>query len=443
MPQAASENRASDVLASPSWGQLHVGAVLAQRFGMTIRAVETIQIPYGQSSSNLCVPKGSVNAVACKGTAAQRDDLAEVLGEREFRRYAGQRTLCIVNDGTRPTRTRDVIEKGGLDCHYIVATGAHAAPSQEELTFVFGPRFKEKRILIHDARWSPCKRIGATSYGTPVSFNESIFQYERILIIGSVEPHYFAGFTGGRKGLLPGVSAYETIEKNHSYYFSPGATSLNLKGNPVHEDMMEAVGMLDLPILSLNMVIGRDNEIVGAFCGSLENSLSKAAELAQSHYSIDIAEQADLVIACAPYPMDADLYQSQKGLVNAAQACKRGGLIVLVSQCRNGIGPKTFYEFMTRHDSLKDVLSYAQENYRLGYHKAASFAEILLEHEVKVISDLPSGVLPPLHIKASTFRELEESIASVADDGGMILYMPHASVTIPVVASGATWGTSR
>ena len=103
-----------------------------------------------------------------------------------------------------------------------------------------------------------------------------------------------------------------------------------------------------------------------------------------------------------------------------------------------GLTTKTFYEFMTRHDSLKDVLSYAQENYRLGYHKAASFAEILLEHEVKVISDLPSGVLPPLHIKAWTFRELEESIGSVADDGGMILYMPHASVTVPVVASDAT-----
>jgi nickel-dependent lactate racemase len=395
--------------------------------------VETIQVPYGKSHFNLSVPEGSLSLVACEAKAPHEDDLADILESQTFRRYADHETLCVVNDGTRPTRTRDVIEEGGLSCHYIVATGAHASPTEEELIYIFGPRFEEKRILIHDARRSPCKKVGVTSRGTPVKFNESIFKYERILIIGSVEPHYFAGFTGGRKGLLPGVSAYETIEKNHSHYFSPGATSLRLEGNPVHEDMMEAVGILDLSILSLNMVVGKDNEIVGAFCGSLEDSLSEAAGVAQSYYSVEIAEQADLVIACAPYPMDADLYQTQKALVNAARACKTGGLIVLVSQCRNGIGPTPFYELMTTHGSLEDVLSFAQENYRLGYHKAASFAEILLEHEVKVISDLSSELLPPLHMEAWTFCELKKSIAAVADGGGMILHMPHASVTVPIV----------
>jgi nickel-dependent lactate racemase len=199
--------------------------------------------------------------------------------------------------------------------------------------------------------------------------------------------------------------------------------------------MMEAIGMLDLPILNLNMVVGADDDVVGAFCGSMKDSLTEAAKLAQSYYSVEIAEKADLVIACAPYPMDADVYQSQKALVNATRACKTGGLIVLVSQCRNGIGAKAFYEFMTTYDSLEDVLRFAQENYRLGYHKAANFAETLLKHEVKVISDLPAELLFPLHMEAWTMGELEKVIAAVANDGGTVLYMPQASITVPAIVS--------
>lgn len=395
--------------------------------------MKTVQIPYGTSHFLLSVPKDNFTALSSREIVPRQDAVNEIVDTQKFRDYAGSTTLCIVNDGTRFTKTRDIIDQGGLDCQYIVATGAHAPPTEEELIYIFGPTFKGKRILIHDARRSPCKKVGVTSRGTPVKFNESIFKYDRILIIGSVEPHYFAGFTGGRKGLLPGVSAFETIERNHSHYFSSDATSLRLKGNPVHEDMMEGVGMLGLPISALNMVVGRNNKILGAFYGNLEDSLSEAAKLAQSYYAVEIAERADLVIACAPYPMDADLYQSHKALLNAARACRTGGTIALVSQCRNGIGPTTFYELMAAHDSLEDVLSFAEENYKLGYHKAASFAEILLEHEVKVISDLSSELLLPLHMETWTPCELEKAIAAVADEGGAIVCMPQASVTVPIV----------
>jgi len=395
------------------------------------RTVETIEVPYGKSHFTLRVPEKGFEVLSCSELPPGGDHLAEILHTREFRRYADKTTLCIVNDGTRPTKTLDVIEQGGLECQYIVATGAHAPPTEDELIYIFGSEFRQKRILIHDARDSTSKLVGVTTRQTPVKFNRSIFQYKRILIIGSVEPHYFAGFSGGRKGLLPGVSAFETIEKNHSHYFSPGVASLKLKGNPVHEDMVEGVDLLDIPILSLNLVVGKHSEILGAFCGSLEDCLSEAAELASYYYSVDLDQQADMVIACAPFPMDADLYQTQKALVNAARACRIGGKIVLISQCRNGIGPRSFYDLMTAHDTLDDVLAYAKENYRLGHHKAASFAEILLQHQVSIISDLSPEELLPIRMHATTPPDLEQTIAVVGDNGGTILHMPEASLTVP------------
>jgi nickel-dependent lactate racemase len=396
-------------------------------------ASTTVEVPYGSGTFTLRVPEEGFSLLSSGDRTPENDILKEVVQAREFHRYADKKTLCIVNDGTRPTRTRAVIDEGGLECHYIVATGAHASPTEEELRYIFGPGAGEKRILIHDARQSPCRFIGSTRRNTPVRFNEAIFTYERILVIGSVEPHYFAGFTGGRKGLLPGVAAYDTIERNHAHYFSPGAKVLELQGNPVHEDMMEAIDLLDIPILSLNMVLTKSGEVLGAFSGSLGDSLLRAAELAQSYYAVEIEREADLVVACAPYPMDADLYQSHKALLNGARACRTGGKIVLVSQCRNGIGPSTFYELMTSHRDLGDLLSFARDNYRLGYHKAASLAEILQQHQVSMISDLPPGVLPAVHMRPSSPHELERLMDSVSDEGGTIYYIPEASIAVPRV----------
>jgi len=400
--------------------------------------VRTIEIPYGESHFSIRVPCERFDVLSGRKPDPGDNRLTEILHSREFRHYADKKTLCIVNDGTRPTRTRDVIDQGGLDCDYIVATGAHAAPTAEELAYIFGPEFRCKRIQIHDALKSPSSFLGDTARGTPVRFNKAVFRYQRILIIGSVEPHWFAGFSGGRKGLLPGVSAFETIEKNHYLSLSSEATSLKLHGNPVHEDMMEAVRLLDTPILSLNLVIGNDNDTVGAFCGTLEDSLSEAAKLASLCYSADVAQHADIVVACAPFPMDADLYQAQKALVNASRACKVGGLIVLVAQCRNGIGPRAFYDLMTTHGTPEHILAYTKENYKLGYPKAASIAKILLRHQVSVISELPSDQLLAIGLHTMTPVELETSITSVSDDGGTILYIPAASVTVPRTSTPTT-----
>jgi nickel-dependent lactate racemase len=380
------------------------------------------------------IPAGAVRELRFRSNAPPI-----VLGETALRgllgQYVEEGTLWIVNDGTRPTPTRRLFEAVRPECDVLVATGAHAAPTEEELTFILGPRRERPRVHIHNAHRSSCQSIGMTSRGTPVHLNSRLFDYDRILVIGSVEPHYFAGYTGGRKGLLPGVAAYRTIEANHRLYFEPGADILRLDGNPVHEDMVEAVQMLDLDVRCVNTVVAGDGTLVAALFGDLHETLSQAASVAWDCFTAPFHRPADLVIACVPFPTDADLYQSQKALLNATRACTPGGTIVLVSACRNGIGPRAFYDLILARGGVQEAAAYAEDHYRLGFHKAASFAEILRRHDVKAITDLPVEALEPLGIEAWIPADLKRAIASVHGRGGSIVSMPEASVTVPVPES--------
>jgi len=398
--------------------------------------LELLKIAYAGDSIDLRVPAGCVRELSSSAPVSP-SRAEEIIPVDGVRRCLRRDTLVIVNDGTRPTPTRTIFDLLRPACDVLVATGAHAAPTEAELALLFGSHLQRLRPGIHDARRSPCRDLGVTSRGTPVRLNASLFDHERILVIGSVEPHYFAGYTGGRKALLPGVAAYDTIEANHALYFEPGVEILRLAGNPVHEDMVEAVDMLDVEVHCLNTVVVADGALVAAFFGDIRRTLLQAADVARGCFSAAIEERADLVIACAPFPMDADLYQSHKALVNAARACKPGGVIVLVSACRNGIGPRAFYDLTLAQGSVEKAAAYAKAHYELGYHKVASFAEILARHAVKAITGLPAEILRPLEMESWEPKDLERAVTAVHEGAGTILYMPKASVTVPVLMEEA------
>jgi nickel-dependent lactate racemase len=389
-----------------------------------------LRIPYARRTIEFSIPAGSVRELRCAPRGSPVD-LALALSRDRLGAYAESGTLWIVNDGTRPTPTRTLIETIRPTCDILVATGAHAAPTEEQLRFILGPDRGRRPVAIHDARRSPCRSLGVTSRGTPVHLNQRLFDYERILVFGSVEPHYFAGFTGGRKGLVPGVAAFETIEANHSLYFQRGVGILQLAGNPVHEDMVEAVRMLDADLRCINTVVAPDGDVVSLHDGDLHEALAEAAPIARACFTVPLDEPADLVIACAPYPMDVDLYQSQKALLNAARACAAGGTIALVSACHHGIGPRAFYDLVLDRGGLCAAEAHARAHYRLGYHKVASFAEILATHAVKAITELNAEDLRPLGIERFASDDLQRAIAAVHAAGGSILCLPEASVTVP------------
>ncbi len=208
----------------------------------------------------------------------------------------GKDIVFIVNDGTRPTPTAKVLQalSKRMDlkkARFLVATGTHRDLTKEEYDFVFGPLYTElkDRIIAHDAKKSECVYLGKSKNGTPMNVNKIAVEADRLVIITSVEPHYFAGFTGGRKSFLPGVASFETVEANHKLAMSKSAQSLVLEGNPVHEDMMDALEVVKgKAIFSIQMVLDRHQHIYKVASGDLNPAFDQAVEWAKEVFCVPI-----------------------------------------------------------------------------------------------------------------------------------------------------------
>ncbi|MDR0335011.1 MAG: nickel-dependent lactate racemase [Methanomassiliicoccaceae archaeon] len=354
----------------------------------------------------------------------------------------GKDIVFIVNDGTRPTPTAKVLDalSKRMDlrtARYLIATGTHRDMTQEENNFVFGSHYDElkDRIISHDSKRSECVHLGRSKNGTDMEVNKIAVDADRLVIITSVEPHYFAGYTGGRKSFLPGVASYKTIEQNHKLAMNMEAQSLVLKGNPVHEDMMDALEVIKgKSIFSIQMVLDRHQNVYKVAAGELNKAFDTAVEWANEVFSVPIPEKADLVISVAPYPMDVDLYQSQKALDNGKWALKEGGKIVMVSKCREGIGHATFLQQLSSSKDPKVVLENLRKEYKLGYHKAAKMAEIMVWAEVWAVTDLDKGLISSANMRP--FDTVADAVAEAFKQkpDARVLILMDGSVTIPKVA---------
>ncbi|MDR2865819.1 MAG: nickel-dependent lactate racemase [Methanomassiliicoccaceae archaeon] len=353
----------------------------------------------------------------------------------------GKDTVFIVNDRTRPTPTAKVLdalsERMDLrDARYLIATGTHRDMTQEEYGFVFGAHYAKlkDRIICHDSKGSECVRLGRSKNGTDMEVNKIAVDADRLVIITSVEPHYFAGYTGGRKSFLPGVASFKTVEQNHKLAMKMEAQSLVLEGNPVHEDMMDALEVVKgKSIFSIQMVLDRHQDIYKVAAGDLHKAFDRAVGWANEVFSVPVPEKADMVISVAPYPMDVDLYQSQKALDNGKWALKEGGKILMVSKCREGIGHATFLDQLSSSGDPKKVLEDLGKEYKLGYHKAAKMAEIMVWAEVWAVTDLQKGLISSANMRPfdTVADAVSEALRQKPD--ARILILMDGSVTIPKV----------
>jgi nickel-dependent lactate racemase len=353
----------------------------------------------------------------------------------------GKDIVFIVNDGTRPTPTCKVLdalsERMDLTgARYLIATGDHRAPTEDEYRFIFGKQLEKLRpnIHSHSARTDNCVFLGTSKNGTEMLVNEMAVNADRLVIITSVEPHYFAGYTGGRKSFLPGVAARKTIEQNHKLAMRQEAQALVLDGNPVHEDMMDALKVVkDKPIFAIQIVLDRHQNIYKVEAGDLHASFASAVRWANEVFSVKIKEKAEIVVSVAPYPMDVDLYQSQKALDNGKWALKEGGTIIMVSKCREGIGHDTFLQQLSLSDDPRKVLENLAKEYKLGYHKSAKMAEIAVWADVWAVTDLDPELLRKANIRPfSTVQEAVDA-ALAKNKNAKVLINMDGSITVPRV----------
>lgn len=405
-----------------------------------------IQVPYDKGNILVSVPENRVQSIIEPSSfepvsldTALVNSLEDPINASPLSDFLTENTLFIVNDGARPTPTAPILQViddryrlDQLNPKFMVATGSHRAPNEKELRVIFGSildRFKNS-VHIHDARQDRLKYLGRTSYGTEIHVNQKVIDAEKIVIITSVEPHYFAGFTGGRKSILPGVCGYSTIEHNHSLYDSPQAKPLNLFQNPIHEDMIQAVSCLDADIFALNVTLNRDHRVCDIQAGDVFKSFDKAVEKAREIFSYSVTSKSDVVLTVAQSPLDITLYQAQKAIEHGKQILKDGGIILLVAACRGGIGDSTFYDLLAEYRDPDLLLEMINQDYKLGYHKAGKLAQLFKRADIWAYTKLNSEALKSINIKpvGDLQRALERALNVKS---GKVSFLLDGSVTVP------------
>jgi len=329
-----------------------------------------IKLAYGDGQLELKVPAAVEVDVYEASTAEKpvtREDFLRAFresGGEELK--AGLPPLVVVNDGYRHTPTERILEwleaEGGDiigQSSFLIATGAHEKPRPEHFQDIFG-RFYERlkdRIRWHDAcEKSQMSRLGVDRRGGDVYVNRLLLDTARVLIIGSVEPHYFAGFTGGCKSVFPGLTDQATIERNHNLANSPLAAPLQVDGNPVAEHLWSLMDFFDEEkFFTVQMVVDCRRKIAGAFCGRLKDAFIKASRLSEKLYAPRTPRKYDIVLCELRPPLDKNLYQAQKALENCQAAVADGGCAVLVSACADGVGSKHFYELADGWDRANNL----------------------------------------------------------------------------------------
>ncbi len=311
-----------------------------------------------------------------------------------------QKILIIVNDVTRPTPYKTIlppllselketwIKKENIS--FMVATGIHRSNSKEELGNVFGEDLiGAYKFINHNADSPDLHYLGKLKSGNELWINPIAISSDFIITTGVIVPHYFAGFSGGRKSILPGISGRKTIENNHAQMIHPNARSSNLEGNPIHEDMQEAVKKVEIDF-NVSVVTDENYKIVEIVAGELHKSWQKGVELCKKIYLCPIKKKAEVVIASAGgYPKDINVYQAQKALNNAYQAVKPGGTIILLAKCDEGYGEATFEKWIEEANTPDDIIKRFKRQFVLGGHKAYAIAKLAKEVEVILISSLP------------------------------------------------------
>jgi nickel-dependent lactate racemase len=346
------------------------------------------------------------------------------------------RILVVINDHTRPL-ARAALERLPLkekDVTTLIATGTHRAPTPKELTRLLGkdsPPYGG-RVVVHDATDGESKSIGLTTRGTEVCLNSQVFDAHGLIVIGSVEPHYYAGFTGGRKFLLPGLASFKSIEMNHSLALDDNARILSLEGNPVHEDFMDALRMFgrNQDIFSIQLVMNPDHRISFASSGDIVNSFTDAVQHALRTYVCPVPFKTDILIAIVNPPLDIDLYQAHKAIENVKPALNDDGILILLAQCRDGIGNRAFYDLLSSKQELSGIV---REHYTFGGHKALRIRQLQQRARIFAITDLDPEIMRTISI--TPFADLQSAVntaLTLKGNSATITLVNDAGVTVPM-----------
>ncbi len=406
------------------------------------------ELTYGTTTQQLDVPdENLLNCLIPHEHGPFHDTDAELkLAAEACAGFLGpaQRVLVLVNDYTRPTPNHVVLDAlepalAGRDVHYLVCLGTHRPPHEYEYEQVFGPGFMTQHgshVLNHDCLdRSRLFFLGRTGFGTEVWFNRELLWAERVITINSIEPHYFAGFTGGRKGFLPGVAAQTTIAQNHSMVTAAGSAVFALEGNPVHEDMTEAARMIPRPVFSVQLVQAHDHRLLAVHWGDLFRSFATATQHARQVFAVTVARRADIIVSVLQAPYDINFYQAQRAVEFARPVLAPRAAHITVTACRDGVGNDGFIKTFQQCRTPADVLAQPHHDATLlGWHKSARLAQIMATTELYVVAGIDDAVVRAAFM--TPFRTVQEAFDAALRKAGpeaAVYVIPDAGSVVPVL----------
>jgi len=411
-----------------------------------------IPIPYGNASLSIEIPDSRLKAVLTSNlhelkadTPEQeivRKSLENPIGSAPLKELArGKKNVVIISsDHTRPVPSSIIlplllgeVRTGNPDAEItiLVATGGHRKTTAEELLKKYGREIvKNERIVVHDSHDDGnLVHVGTLPSGGGLILNRLVVEADLLVAEGFIEPHFFAGFSGGRKSVLPGVASYRTVMANHCAEFiaHDRARTGIIEGNPIQVDMVYAARKVGLAFIC-NVVIDPEKRIVGAFSGDMERA-HKAGCSFVGKYGKARAVPADIVLTSnGGYPLDQNLYQAVKSMTAGEATCKKGGVIIVAAECSDGHGGEAFFrtfEKITTPRGIMDmIMARGRDQTEADQWQIQIFARVLIDFTVIMVTSAPREMVEHLNMKWAP--SLEAALAMAEG----ILDNPEASVTV-------------
>ena len=353
----------------------------------------------------------------------------------------GEKIAIVTSDITRPCPSYrilpallDELYAAGCraeDVTLVFALGSHRGHTPEEMKKLAGERaYSEIRCVDSDR--ADCVHMGTTDAGTPVDITRAVAEADRRICLGNIEYHYFAGYSGGAKAIMPGVSTREAIQCNHRMMVKEEAHAGNLEGNPLRMDIEQAAAICGVDFI-VNVVLDEHKKIVKAVAGDLVKAHREGCRFLDRMYLKELDSRADIVLVSqGGAPKDLNLYQTQKALDNAKHAVKNGGTIILIGSCKEGLGEKVFEEWMLNAPTAESMIERIGRDFQLGGHKAAAIAMVLQNAEIYLVSDLEDDFVKKIFLKPahSAQEALDAAFARLGPDA-TVLAMPYGGSTLP------------
>ena len=353
----------------------------------------------------------------------------------------GEKIAIITSDITRPCPTYrimppllDELYSAGCrpeDITLVFALGSHRRHTPAEMLKLAGQRAINE-IECVDSDPDDCVHIGVTDCGTPVDITRVVAEADRRICLGNIEYHYFAGYSGGAKAIMPGSSTPAAIQANHSMMVRDECCAGNLDGNPLRQDIEQAAAMTGVDFI-VNVVLDEHKKIVRAVAGDLVKAHREGCKFLDGMYMKPIDARADIVIVSqGGAPKDLNLYQTQKALDNAKHAVKKGGTIILIGSCKEGLGSKVFEEWLMAAPTAHSMIERIGREFQLGGHKAAAIAMVLENAEIYLVSDMADDFVESIFLKPahSAQEAFDKAMARLGPDA-TVLCMPYGGSTLP------------